>query len=207
MVSRRQLLARGARLVTLPLLARAALALAPASPPLYKVIIDRRFAASRAFGRAAAFAGVPVHAMSGDVTQVWYHDLGPTWRRSPLPVAGLTAEGAIFCLERLAWDAGMRVAFRGVHTLAAGQWTHELEGPQPLIAALREEWPSGGDWAYGLSRFTAQCTAAPRGARARSSCASTARAGEPPAADPSADWPLISWVIAPQRRAVAAVRA
>lgn len=197
MLSRRQLIARGAGLAALPLLARVALALEPGAAPLYKVIVDRRFAASRAFGRAAARAGVAVHTMSGDVTDVWYHDLGPTWRVQPLPVAGLTAEGAIFCLERLAWDAGMRVAFRGVHTLAgSGRVAHELEGSQPVLERVQQVQPFTRDWAEELSGITALCTAPGSASRARLSLTSVATAEE----DAWTRVPLVSWVIAPHHR-------
>jgi hypothetical protein len=53
-----------------------------------------------------------VHGFDGDITNIWYHDLQPRWQKAPAAIAGLTAHGALFCLERLAWDVGMRVVAR-----------------------------------------------------------------------------------------------
>jgi hypothetical protein len=84
-------------------------------PSLYKVLFDRRFAAARAFGRDAQWRGQSVHAFDGDITQVWYHDLYPRWQQGRAAIAGLTAHGALFCLEHLARDARMRVVHRTEH--------------------------------------------------------------------------------------------
>jgi hypothetical protein len=89
-----------------PLLPELALA------PLYKVIYDRRFAASVTYGAVAARRGLSTHAINGDMTGIWYHDLHPRWKQGPAAIAGLTAHGPLFCLERLSWDFQMRVVFR-----------------------------------------------------------------------------------------------
>jgi hypothetical protein len=78
----------------------------------YKVIFDERFPASVAFGEAWKARGAAVHAIRGDITDLWFHDLDLQWRNRPAPIAGLTAHGPLFCLERLAWDRGMRVVSR-----------------------------------------------------------------------------------------------
>jgi hypothetical protein len=41
--------------------------------------------------------------------------LRAAWTKQPVAIAGLTAHGPLFCLERLAWDHGMRVVFRAEH--------------------------------------------------------------------------------------------
>ena len=119
MVNRRELLRLGAALGALPLLHTAAASSASLTPAthLHKVVFDRRSAAGRSFGsEIARTAGAHlVHAIDGDVTDVWYHDLYPRWQRDPAPIAGLTDFAAIFCLERLAWDFGMRTVFRAEH--------------------------------------------------------------------------------------------
>jgi hypothetical protein len=76
------------------------------------VVIDERFAAARRFGAAMQWRGLPVHAIRGDVTEVWYERLHPLWKRTAAPVAGITAYAAMFCLERLAWDQGLRMIHR-----------------------------------------------------------------------------------------------
>jgi hypothetical protein len=77
--------------------------------PYHKVIYDSRVAAARAFGREAQRAVLPVHAIEGDVTALWFHDLDRQWRQGPVVIAGLTRAGSLFCLETLARDRGMRL--------------------------------------------------------------------------------------------------
>lgn len=78
----------------------------------YKVIFDERFPASVAFGEEWKARGAAVHAIRGDITDLWFHDLDLQWKRQPVAIAGLTAHGPLFCLERLAWNHGMRVISR-----------------------------------------------------------------------------------------------
>jgi hypothetical protein len=93
----------------------------------YKVVVDRRFPDSVAFGAEMTRLGAPVHTMQGDITDLWYHDLDRRWRQGPVAIAGMTAHGPLFCLERLAWDHGMRVVLRTEHPPAA-------DGAEPLIS-------------------------------------------------------------------------
>ena len=126
MTSRREVLKVGlAASAMLPLGARARSFAVGAAPPeavtLYKVLYDTRFAASVAFARRAAASGVAVHAMAGDMTRFWYDDLYHRWRQGPAAIAGLTAHGALFCLERLAWEQRMRVVSRREHAASLGE--------------------------------------------------------------------------------------
>ena len=124
MTSRRELLKAGlAASALLPAAARADFIVADElgqGAPIYKVLYDTRFAASVAFARRAAARGLAVHAMAGDMTRFWYDDLYHRWRQGPAAIAGLTANGALFCLERLAWDQRMRVVYRNEQPPAAG---------------------------------------------------------------------------------------
>jgi len=95
-------------------------------PTFYKVVFDERFPASVAFGKDWKARGAAVHAIRGDITDLWFYDLDLQWKQRPVPIAGLTAYGPLFCLERLAWDRGMRVVSRVEQTA-----THDGE---PLIA-------------------------------------------------------------------------
>jgi hypothetical protein len=118
MTSRREILRAGLAATALPLTG-AALALPSErvdAVALYKVLYDTRFPESVAFAARAAEHGRAVHAMRGDVTRFWYDDLYHRWREGPTAIAGLTAYGALFCLEQLAWDQRMRVVFRAEHT-------------------------------------------------------------------------------------------
>ena len=119
MVNRRDFFISGVAAAALPLFTgRAPPRSNPESKPglgatsLYKVVYDERFPASVAYGHEAMRRGLAVQAIRGDITDFWYYDLYPQWGREPVAIAGLTAHGPIFCLERLSWDFGMRVAFR-----------------------------------------------------------------------------------------------
>ncbi len=94
----------------------------------YKVVFDERFPASVAFGEEWKARGAQVHAMRGDITDLWFHDLDLRWKQhGPAAIAGLTAHGPLFCLERLAWEHGMRVVSR------VEQSAHDGDG-EPLIS-------------------------------------------------------------------------
>jgi hypothetical protein len=138
MVSRREILQGGIAVTSLPLVA--GLSLAPTASAaaaqtldqaglarvrLYKVLFDSRFAPARSFGRTAAWRGESVHGFDGDITNVWFHDLHPRWQHGAAAIAGLTAHGALFCLEQLAWDVRMRVVYRA---------EHRYEGHEPLYS-------------------------------------------------------------------------
>ena len=79
-------------------------------PPAPMAVADRRFAAARAF----AAGRTRVAWIDGDISDLWYRTLDPLWR-TPVAVAGMTDYGAFFCLERLAWDRGLRTARKTGH--------------------------------------------------------------------------------------------
>jgi hypothetical protein len=121
MISRRYILKSGLAATSLPLVASLPLVSTAATPSavqvlshpsLYRVIFDQRFAASRNFGAEARWQGHSVQGFNGDITNVWFNDLRPRWKAGPAAIAGFTAHGALFCLEQLAWDVGMRVVER-----------------------------------------------------------------------------------------------
>src|ERR1700728_1916061 len=112
MASRREFLQAGIAASVLPLaVAGSSMALSERAGPVtfYKVIFDARSPASVAFGDEWKARGAAVHAIRGDITDLWFHDLDPQWKKQPVAIAGLTTHGPLFCLERLAWDHGMRV--------------------------------------------------------------------------------------------------
>lgn len=118
MTNRREVL-QGIALTSFPIVANFAWAATPAgsaqtawAQQLYRVVFDYRFSAARAFGAEAARRGATVHGFGGDITAFWYHELDLQWRREPLTIAGMTLHGPLFCLERLAWDVGLRVVQR-----------------------------------------------------------------------------------------------
>jgi hypothetical protein len=97
---------------------------ADAPPHLYyKAIFDERFAAARVFARDMHRRGIATHAITGDVTALWYHDLHFAWSKAPIRIAGVTTAAALFCLETLARDAGHRVTHREPLDHALVSWT------------------------------------------------------------------------------------
>ncbi|HEX5047455.1 MAG TPA: hypothetical protein VFX89_10065 [Gammaproteobacteria bacterium] len=205
MTNRREFLQIGIAASALPLAAQAARAseplgwlgaAAPPSVPLYKAVYDSRFAVSVAFAGRAEALGVAVHAIEGDMTRLWYDDLYHRWRNGPVAIAGLTAHGPMFCLERLAWDSGMRVVFRAEHAPLDGTLEHRVEGP---VAMLGDARGAVTERAWG-ARFADLVTRCPSGRAELGSFSACA----PAAADGAASTePLYTWVIAPARRAAA----
>jgi hypothetical protein len=103
-----------------------------------RFVFDARFAEAVEAARRAAASGVPLAETTGDVTSLWYRDLDLSWRRAPMTLAGVTTRGALFVLETLAADRGMRVLYRGEHA-AAGVGTEpgtKAAGRADLFAAL-----------------------------------------------------------------------
>jgi hypothetical protein len=205
MTNRREFLQIGIAASALPFAAQAALASEPlgwfsaaaaSAVPLYKAVYDSRFAPSVAFARRAEALGVAMHAIEGDMTRFWYDDLYHRWRDAPAAIAGLTAHGPMFCLERLAWDQGMRVVFRAEHAPVAGALEHRVAGP---IAMLDDARSAAAERAWG-SRFADLVTRCPSGRAELGSFAACGPDAGAPAAD---DEPLYTWVIAPARRASA----
>lgn len=88
------------------------------SERLYTVVCDERFEGSVAFAAKLAKRGVPVTRFRGDITDFWYRDLSLLWKERPVAIAGATTHGPLFCLERWAWDHGLRVTYRGALTEA-----------------------------------------------------------------------------------------
>ena len=79
---------------------------------LYAVLCDERFAESVAFAEEMARHGTSVARFRGDITDFWYQDLSQRWKTDPVAIAGVTTHGPLFCLERWAWDHGLRIAER-----------------------------------------------------------------------------------------------
>ena len=101
---------------------------------LHFAVFDRRFAAGRRFARSSDSRGVATRAIAGDVTSLWYSELHSLWTQRPVAIAGLTTYAPLFCLERLAWDHGMRVLHRQAHDARAD--TANAEPDQILYSWL-----------------------------------------------------------------------
>jgi len=59
--------------------------------------------------RSNALAGAPVCRLDGDVTSAWFEAIQPHMLRHRSPIAGITQEDALFCLQQLAADLRWRL--------------------------------------------------------------------------------------------------
>ena len=105
-----------------------------------RAVFDERFAECRAFASEMHRAGVLTAAIRGDVARLWYHDLRVHLSKNATPLAGLTDRPALFCLEELARDVGMRVIARVDHVIDpdGDQDRHTAVGPASIVAATRQ---------------------------------------------------------------------
>ena len=198
MASRREFLQIGVAALALPISARAGLAPAilgqanESTPtPLYKVIFDERFASSRAFASEVKRLGASVYGIKGDITDLWFNDLDARWKKEAIGIAGLTEHGPLFCLERLAWDHGMRVVYRADHTYRAdGYMEHELSGSERMLREAVNISSSGPDWSSRTASLLTRCPAN----KAQASKMTVVTPAVKKADDPEH---LVSWVIAP----------
>jgi hypothetical protein len=118
----------------------------------YRLIFDGRFPASRLLGAEAARRGLPAALFNGDVTALWFHDLGPHWAASRVPVAGITTPEALLCLEQMARDAWMRVTIRAEHAGSDAQpCRHRVTGRATDVARICVALNSGADWPTRLA--------------------------------------------------------
>jgi hypothetical protein len=200
MASRREFLQVGLASLALPMTAHTAFSaeLFPATiegpvTPLYKAVYDLRFPASRAFASELQNLGVAVHSIKGDITDLWFHDLYARWKQGPAAIAGLTAQGPLFCLERLAWDHQMRVVFRVDHDYKSGQMEHALAVPESMARRAAKGCARGDEWPQAMGHLVAHCPAQLTSSEAQAVRATITAPGF--AVD--RDQTLISWVIAP----------
>jgi hypothetical protein len=99
----------------------AAAGIVPPAGEFFSIIYDVRFDDAALLASKAERSGLPVTRMTGDITEFWFNELSLKWRQAPVAIAGFTAQGPLFCLERLGWDHGLRVACRGVHHVSRGR--------------------------------------------------------------------------------------
>jgi hypothetical protein len=119
-----------------------------AGPPrLFRVIADEASASGAAFAAEAGSRGIPVHLVGNDVGSVWMNHIEPSWRHAPATIAGLTTGAALFCLEYLAADYGMGVAYRIEHIpIGNGPVHHVITGPENSRIWKTRLSVAGPDW-------------------------------------------------------------
>jgi len=84
-------------------------------PVLENFVYDRRFPEAIAAAQQVAGQGIVLREIEGDLTDLWYEFYSEQWRKQPMTLAGVTASDALFVLETLAYDYGMRVIQRSAH--------------------------------------------------------------------------------------------
>jgi len=161
-------------------------------------LFDTRFPVAVAFSRAMLRRGVTLAPFRGDVTTVWFEHLDPLWRREPIRVAGMTTPSTLFCLEQMAWDHGLRVAFRGTHERAPlGGVTHLLEAAgdrrQDLMSGFSEKRAWAAQVADHIASISDPVPAFPSRPEARSESRLRTAAGRY-----DCETRLVSWLIAPK---------
>lgn len=131
---------------------------------LHKAVVDADLSESRLFGDAISRRGMGVHSFGrGDITDFWYSELDPVWKRQPAPIAGLTRHGPLFVLETLAAERRMRVALRCEHTAQSPgngfvqTVSHRLVGPQAAVERIADRLRRGSAWPLAVIDGMARC--------------------------------------------------
>ena len=194
MANRREFLQGAVAASALPLIAGGAVAatVPRLSSALYKVLFDERYAEARDFADYARRTGTRVEGFKADITSLWFNDLHYRWLKSPAAIAGLTAPSALFCLERLAWDYRMRLAFLAEHHRSSNGTQHALRISNGTLqqAELRA---ADGKWASRIASYFTQSTE-----HARASGVTSVDLQISALDDRDT---LVSWIIAPISRA------
>ena len=178
-----------------PSLGVATRALAAETLVLERLVYDPRFDEAFAVARRAEQAGLATTAVADDLMALWYDELDLLWREAPRALAGVTLAEALFVLETLAMDRGMRVVFRAEHrAVEQGRIEHRFAGPAALVERLAA-LPDQADWPAELARALTAC---PLGAPEPAEAELVTRAPGLSLRDET----LHSWIIAP-RTAVA----
>ena len=104
MLDRREFIAHGAAFGMLPLAGPWVATDDIAWAGFYKVVYDERFELARSFATRANDYGARLHAISGDITELWFGDLYQRWRTGPAFLAGVTLESSAAQLGYFARD-------------------------------------------------------------------------------------------------------
>lgn len=194
MTNRREFLQTAAALSAAPLAGRAGLAQGRSAVTVEAVILDERHVEAIDFGNRAGHLGAALRIISGDITELWQNELRTHWKTTPTAIAGLTERPALFLLERLAWDYGLRVVFEAEHEAdGRGHASHHVirtadPSLTPELNAAGRRWPNV------LADALLAGSHAPASDFKPSNAAMAAHYGE------STD-KLYSWIIAPRTAA------
>jgi hypothetical protein len=116
MPTRRNVLKSAAVLSATPLAPTLLYGAGPEAAAHIEVLSDIRHPEARAFNRRAAHLNAPIHPLrDGDITEIWQNYFSVAWKDKPRALVGLTERPALFMLESLSWEHGMRVFFHAEH--------------------------------------------------------------------------------------------
>jgi hypothetical protein len=119
-----------------------------------RIFFDPRRAHALAFGETARQLGVRTHALSGEVDDPCYDDLQRRWRIARTPVAGITDFRALFLLQMLASDAGLRPVLRIHHCRHGASTVHEVFGSSAYRETLHVRLSHAGmHWSRAAARL------------------------------------------------------
>jgi hypothetical protein len=161
---------------------------------IHKVIYDGRFAEPVRFAKAAEALGLPTHAISGDITALWYGELDGLWREEAVAIAGMTRHGPMFCLEMLARDHGMRLVYQAEHQIADAEVRHTVSGALPSLRRSGGLIEAGAAWPERMASLVADTPVEPALRGAVDVVTRTEAGG-------AAEEPLFTWVIGPVSQA------
>lgn len=195
MPSRRTFLQAAAVAITTNVGAKSALAQTEARHwEIGHAVVDCSAAPAKTFATSVARFGVPLERYEGDIAPTWFDGVKPRLRSGRVAFAGLTSQGALFCLERWCWDFDMRVVLRIEHLLKSDGRFHHIPSQEIASQTMASLSNAGGD-------FGEQAAAALLGGyhywRQTANLA-------PPRVENQSEIALVSWVIAP-RDALAAL--
>lgn len=190
MTNRREFLQVAAVLSAAPLVGRVAMAAGRNPVALDAIVFDSRHTEARDFGARADRIGVPLRPIAGDITDLWQHDLRLRLKAASVAIGGLTERPALFLLERLAWDHGLRVVFEAEHEPdGRGGAAHRLvRTAAPGLARTLEG--AGRNWPVVLADALIDGTHVPAHDFRPTDTGLAAHPGEP--------MTLYSWIIAPR---------
>lgn len=109
---------------------------------LHEILVDRSTRQGESFAQAAEARLLPLVEAPADPGASW------RWRREAAerPVAGFLGREALFVLERLGWDRGMRLALKIEHRAdGSGRLEHRLSGPAELVEELASSLRRAGE--------------------------------------------------------------
>lgn len=113
------------------------------------LVYDRRFEAARALARTPP--GPRRFGVDGDLTALWYEELGPRWSDPHLTIAGLTDANTFFCFQQLARPE-RRLLWQGEHAAGPdGTVQHALRLPLAAHARVQRALSAQEEWITALA--------------------------------------------------------